>query len=319
VLLERLSATLRACEVSHEIVVVNDASPDDTWSVLEALLPRHPALRAIDLLTNHGQARATICGLAQARGDLVATMDDDLEQPPEELAKLLEALRRQPDLDAVVGRWPREGPAWRQFGSRVHALVDRLAYGTPRDWRHTTFRMMRRPVVDTIVANQTRTPVLSPLLRQVTNRVANVDVAHDHRPHGRSGFRLRQGMRSVRTNFMQGSTLPLRALALFGVCTASVSALMAVYLVARWAFGVQTAPGWTSTLLGVTFFGGASLFGIGLLGEYLALVLEEVRQPPRWAVRQELGAPVAEAHDPALSASRNAPATRSTSPSERRL
>lgn len=224
----------------------------------------------------------------------MATMDDDLEQPPEQLPRLLHALQANPDWDAVVGSWSRHGPAWRQVGSLIHALADRVAYGTPRTYRHTTFRLMRRPVAEALVANETRSPVLSPLLRRVSNRVHNVEVAHEPRPHGRSGFRMRHGIRSVLTNFMQGTTLPLRGLATFGMACAGIAAAVSVTLVVRWLLGIQTAPGWTSTLLAVVFFGGAALFGIGMLGEYLALVLEEVRRPPRWTVRRHLGPVVAE-------------------------
>jgi len=288
-LLDRLAATLEQRKLSWEAVVVNDASPDGTWAVLRRLAARRPQLVAVDLLRNHGQAHATLCGLAHARGALVATMDDDLQQPPEELNKLLDALDEHPDWDAAVGRWPRDDTPLRNLGSWTHAWVDRLTHGTPRGFRHTSLRLMRRPVVDALVGHQTRAPVLSPMLWRAATEVHNVDVHHQARPFGRSGFRIGRGLARIQANFFQGSTLPLRLLHRFGVVTATIAAILGVWYLVRWVLGAAAPLGWTTSILATMFFGGATLFGLGLLGEYLALALQEVRRAPRWSVRRVLG------------------------------
>lgn len=288
-LVARLAALARARGLRWEIVVVNDASPDNTWSVLSDLAADYPELVALDLLRNHGQAQATLCGLASARGELVATMDDDLQQPPEELGRLLDALQAHPDWDAVVGRWPRDDTWLRNLGSRGHAWMDRLAHGTPRGFRHTSLRLLRRPVVDSLVAHRTRAPVLSPMLWRAATHVHNVDVTHEPRPFGHSGFRFGRGLASIQTNFFQGSTLPLRLLNRFGMTVAAAAVALGVWYGVRWVQGASTPLGWTTSILATMFFGGATLFGLGLLGEYLALALREVRRPPRWCVRRALG------------------------------
>lgn len=275
--------------IPHEIIIVNDASPDDTWKVVEGLAATHPELVALDLLHNTGQARATLCGLAHARGEFVATMDDDLQQPPEQLPVLLNALLEQPTWDAVVGTWPRDDRWFRNLGSLVHRAVDRLVYRTPRDFRHTSFRVLRRPVVDAMLQHGTVTPVLGPLLRQVTSRVHNVEVDHHDRPYGTSNFRVGQAARTVLNNLLQASSLPLRLLSQFGLVVAAIAILLGLALIARVLAGSPGPPGWTSTALLTTFFGGATLFGLGLLGEYIHLIVDEVRRPPRWAIRQRLG------------------------------
>lgn len=287
-LLDRLRAVLEARGMSYEVIIVNDASPDDTWEVLTALSKSHPELHAIDLLRNHGQPMATICGLFHAQGDLVATMDDDLQHPPEELPKLLDALDEHPDWDAVVGRWSRDESAWRNFGSWVHQLFDRIAHGTSKDFRHSGFRVMRGSSARALVEHQTRTPAVGPLLNQVAQRVYNVDVEHHQRPYGRSGFRTGEGVHRVLSNFLHGTALPLRLLSRFGLLCSLLAAALGVYFLARWWLGYQTPPGWASTFLAIVFFGGATLFGVGILGEYTHLVLREVRQPPRWSIRDEI-------------------------------
>ncbi len=290
-LLDRLAAVLHLRGLDYEVVIVNDASPDDTWDLLSKLSLTHSELRAIDLLVNHGQPRATMCGLSYARGQLVATMDDDLQQPPEELPKLLDALASNPRLDAVVGSWPRDEGLFRDLGSWVNEGVDRLAHRTPKGFRHSAYRVMRRRVVEALLEHETRAPVVWSLLGQTSGRIANVEVAHAPRLYGQSGFRFLHGVKLVLTNFFQVSTLPLRALSAFGMACSALAFLLAIAFVVRYVSGVQTPPGWASSFLAVVFFGGATLFGLGLIGEYLSLVLKEVKRPPRWSVRATVGIP----------------------------
>ncbi len=288
-LVDRLGTVMAARGIDHEVIVVNDASPDDTWPRLQALAADHPELVAVDLLANRGQAVATLAGLAYARGSLVATMDDDLQQPPEELPVLLEALAENPRWDAAVGTWPRDHGLFRAVGSWTHALVDRLAHGTPLSFRHTSFRMMRRPLVDALLAHETRTPVLGPLITQLSSETHNVVVDHHPRKHGSSTITLRESISRVLTNLIHGTTLPLRMLSRLGLLVAFAALVVALVFLVRWIVGTDAPPGWTSSFLATLFFGGMILFGIGLLGEYTSVVIKEVRRPPKWNVRTVLG------------------------------
>ncbi|MDH3261186.1 MAG: glycosyltransferase family 2 protein [Acidimicrobiia bacterium] len=290
-LVSRLAEVAADLRLRHEVIIVNDASPDKTWEVLTDLASLHPELRGVDLLRNHGQAAATLCGLTMARGDLVATMDDDLQQPPEELPKLLDALLEHPDWDAVVGTWPRDDSPLRNLGSWLHQVVDRTIWGTPKGFRHTSFRLLRRPAVEALVQHETRTPVLGPLLLQATRRVHNVRVGHKERSTAGSGYTVRDGMAIVVNNLLLGSTLPLKLLARMGLAASLGAAILALGLVIRWAVGVDSPPGWASSLAATAFFGGAILFGLGVVGEYLMLIMGEVRRPPRWGVRRTFGEP----------------------------
>jgi len=273
---------------SHEIVIVNDASPDDTWEVLEKLAVEHPDLVAVDLLGNRGQALATLAGLAHATGEIAVTVDDDLQQPPEEIPKLLAALDAEPRWDAVVGTWPRDHGFVRSLGSWFHAFVDRIAHGTPKGFRHTSFRAMRRRMVEALLSHESRTPVLGPMLRQLSSQVHNVEVAHHDRAHGSSTITMRESVGRVISNLVHGTTQPLRWLSRVGFLTAFVALTLGVIFLVRWALGASPPPGWTSSFLATTFFGGIILLGIGLLGEYTGIVVREVRRPPRWSVRTVL-------------------------------
>lgn len=285
----RLSTTLNATGKTYELIIVNDGSSDATWDTLKKISESTSALVAIDLLRNHGQARATMCGMAHARGLIVLTMDDDLQHPPEELPKLLDALEADPTTDAVMGWWTRDQGAFRNAGSRIHALIDRKANGTPKGFRHSSFRGMRRPVVDALVAHQTKTPVIGPLLRNVTDRITLVPVEHHPRAHGASQFRPAQGISTVLANLLQGSNAPLRGLVYFGGLCAASSAIAIIATLIGWANTPDSSPGWVLSFFAITFFGGTGLLGIGLLGEFVHLAMREVSVSPRWTIRQHVG------------------------------
>jgi dolichol-phosphate mannosyltransferase/undecaprenyl-phosphate 4-deoxy-4-formamido-L-arabinose transferase len=286
-LVQRTETFFLERELRGEIVIVNDASPDGSWSVVQRLAAAHPTVVGIDLLTNHGQARATLCGIAHARGELVATMDDDLQQWPEDLGRLYDALAEHPEWDAAIGTWGRDQPSLaKRLGSWVHAAVDQYAQGTPKGFRHTSFRMMRRPLADALCEHDTRTPVLGPLVRQLSSEVHNVEVRHSPRSVGSSTITLRESIDRVVTNIIHGTTLPLRILSRLGVFAAVVSALLSAVLFINWIFGAHHSPGWASVFLATTFFGGMCLIGIATIGRYLSVVLEETRGSPKWAVRR---------------------------------
>lgn len=283
--------------LTYEFVLVNDASPDDTWNVIERLAEADPRIRGLDLLHNHGQPTATMCGLAASTGQIVATMDDDLEHRPEDLLTLLDALGDDPELDAVVAAWPASRSGFRDLGTRVHALADRIAWGTPRGFRHTAFRAMRRPVCDALVAHQTRLPVVGPMLHRVSSRVVNVEVQPGLRRHGTSGFTVAEGMRRVLRNFNSGSTAPLKAISALGLVLAVAAFAVGGAFLVRWMFGADSPSGWLSVMLTTTFIGGMNMLAFGVLGGYVDVIIREVRGSPRWSVRRGVGVTASDRSD----------------------
>ncbi len=286
---DELSAALDDRGITFELIFVNDASPDETWSVVERLARDDSRVHGIDLLHNHGQPLATMCGLAASVGNLVATMDDDFEHRPDQLLALIGELEARPELDAVVARWPIERGVLRDLGSRIHGFADRLAWGTPQGFRHTAFRVLRRPVVDALLEHQTRLPVVGPMLHHVSSRVVNVEVEHGLRRHGISGFTFREGMRRVLLNFRSGSTAPLRMISWIGLLLATFSFALGGSFLARWAFGADSPSGWLSVMFATSFLGGANLLAVGIVGSYIDVIVHEVRRSPRWSVRQVVG------------------------------
>lgn len=188
----------------HEILLVDDASPrPDVWPALERLAGSGGGVRAIRLSRNFGQHAATMCGLAHARGVAVVTIDDDLQHDPADILKLL----TRADHDVVVASFSRRGHSLhRRLGSRGKSWLERFAIGKPRELRFSSFRLMRRSVVDAIVAMDAPRPFIPALIVRVTRDIVSVPVMHVERREGTTGYSARKLLRVVTDMLVSNST-----------------------------------------------------------------------------------------------------------------
>jgi glycosyltransferase involved in cell wall biosynthesis len=188
---------------SFEIVLVNDGSSDGSWPVVRGLAERIDSVIAIDLLRNYGQHAAIMCGLRHTRGRWVVTMDDDLQNPPEEIVALLVEGERGSDL--VFGRFHRkEAGRVRSLGSRAIRIVVRRLFHHERDLTLSNFRLIRRDVVDRMAAERSTSPYITGLALQHATCAANASVRHDPRRTGRSTYTAARLARLVRTIILSG-------------------------------------------------------------------------------------------------------------------
>ncbi len=289
-LLDRIEAVLSARGGQYEVVLVNDASPDpETWPAIEKSALERSTVRAIDLMANVGQFRALICGLESARGEIIITLDDDLQHPPEEIPKLLDALAADHDLDVVIGTYgSKRHSRFRNAGTRLVDAIYRRAYGKQSELRLTSFRAMRRPVATAMTAHGTVRPIPGALLLQTTSRIENVPVEHHDRADGRSGWRIRRLAAATLDTIVAGSVLPLRAISGFGLMIAGVASLLGLGYLLAYLLGVVRAQGFTTLVLLLILFGGMTLASIGIVGEYLARVVAEVTGEPRYRIRRQV-------------------------------
>lgn len=283
---ERIEAALAPLGEAFEVILVNDASPDETWSAIEQLSRRFGFVRGFDLLFNAGQFRATMCGLEHARGELVVIMDDDLQHPPEAIPTLIAALNERPHWDCVMARFdtPQHG-LLRRIGSRFAALLFTYLYGKPREISPSSFRILRREVVQAMCQHQTVNPVIGPLIYRSTRRIGNVSVQHLPRQRGRSGYSLLKLVRIVLNSYFSASTVPLRVVSVLGLLSALASVVLLVTYLIRYWLNKITFPGFATQVLLTLFFGGLTLFAVGLVGEYMIRIMDEVRRPPRYFIR----------------------------------
>lgn len=290
-LLRQLTETLDEMGDSYEVILVEDASPDNSWQVIEQLVPQYPRVSAIRLMSNAGQQKAVMCGLSHARGEIVITMDDDLQHPPDQLPVFLDALRSHPHVDCVFGHFDEKQHAgYRNLGSRMILWVNARAFGLPRNLGWSSFRAMRKSVVGAILANKTLNPEINALALASTPHVVSIRVEHGPRYAGKSNYTLAKQFRLAFDNICNVSMLPLRAVAATGVGMCLLSAVLVVTFLVKYFRGQSAGvAGWTTVVILISFFAGVTLLSLGVIGEYLVRVLREVRGAPRYLERERIG------------------------------
>ncbi len=288
-LVRRLVTTLESMDVTYEIILVDDGSPDGSWPVLAELQRRHPdRLTAVQLMRNYGQHNAIMCGFRRARGRFVVTLDDDLQNPPEEIPKLYQAIQER-DLDLVYGKpHDKQHAGWRNAGSWMVNFFFRKVFRIPIVV--TSFRIIRRELVECTFAYSFNFTFVDGLLAWNTQRIGTVEVEHHARAEGRSGYSLAKLATLGLNLFTNFSLLPLRVISLCGMSCAGLGFLAALYYLVKYLTTSITVPGYASLIIAILLLGGVQLLSLGVMGEYLGRVHLNVNRKPQYVERQALGA-----------------------------
>lgn len=292
-LVSEVQQELASVTGSWELVLVDDASPDDiTWHAISTAAEQDGRVRGIQLMAQSGQFAATLSGLGASRGEVVITMDDDLSHRPDQIHHLLDALRTSTDLDAVVATYSQTNrKPYRRMGSRIYRRLLKHTFGLPSTLSLTGFRALRRPVVDALLAHETRKPQFGALLLQTTKRIRNVEVSAQVGREAKSRYRLRSLIGYSLLNLIEAGIHPMRLITVAGLTAATTSILVSAYYTLRWVVGGVEVAGFTSTMLLINFFGGLTMASIGVLAEYVGRILEEVRGAPVFVERQRTDHP----------------------------
>ncbi len=290
-LVQRIGAVFRRLGRSYEIVLVDDGSRDGSWEVIESLHSQGEPIRALRLMRNHGQHCALKCGLDHCRGRYAITMDDDLQHPPEEIAKLIETIESDPEVDVVMGRYEgKKHSVFRNAGSWLHDRLQRIIFNKEPGLALTSFRIISPVVLDGIRQTRHVRPRIGLIILSITTRIKNVPVRHEPRPIGRSGYRLRRMIADTLDGVANYSSLPLRMVSWLGLGSAVVSLLLGVFFLVKYLTGQVTVSGFTSTILVVLFTAGVILFSFGLVGQYLERIISQQMMSAQYYVQMVLPA-----------------------------
>jgi undecaprenyl-phosphate 4-deoxy-4-formamido-L-arabinose transferase len=288
-LLDRLGRVTESLGSPYEIILVNDGSRDRSMDILRRAVARQPCLVVVDLNRNYGQHAAVFAGLERARGEIVVTLDADLQNPPEEIPKLVAKMEEGFDVVGSV-RVKREDTLFRRSASRLmNALTVRTTGVQLHDYG-CMLRAYRRSVVDALCTSKeisTFIPVLADLL---AGRVTEVPVAHTERVRGNSKYSVWKLIKLNLDLITSFTVLPLRVTMGVGIATSFLSlAVAAVLLGGRVLYGPEWAVSGVFTVLSALFcLVGLLLFAVGLVGEYVGRIYMEVRHRPRYVVREVL-------------------------------
>jgi undecaprenyl-phosphate 4-deoxy-4-formamido-L-arabinose transferase len=283
---QRLETVLRGRTAVFELILVDDGSLDASWDAIRQLAGQHQCVRGIHLMRNYGQHNALLCGIRAARYGTVVTMDDDLQNPPEEVPKLLDKLGE--GYEVVYGTpLEQQHGLWRNLASTITKVVLQNAMGARTARDVSAFRAFQTRLRDAF--EDFRGPYVSidVLLTWGTRRFAAIPVAHAPRLRGQSNYTLGLLLKHA-VNMMTGfSTIPLRLASLVGFVFTGVGLVLLAAVLLRYAISGTSVPGFVFLASTITIMSGAQLFALGIIGEYLARIHFRVMDRPPYAIASE--------------------------------
>ncbi len=268
-LVKRLEEALVGLSSQYELILVNDGSRDQSWPVICELVQKYPWVRGISLMRNYGQHNALLCGIRAATYDVVVTMDDDLQHPPEEISRLLEKLAEGYDVVYGTPLQERHG-LWRDLASHVTKLALQGAMEVGMARNVSAFRAFRTQVRDAFINYEGSFVSIDVLLPWGTTRFAAVRVRHDPRRLGVSNYTFRKLVLHALNMITGFSTWPLQMASLIGFGFTLFGIAVLIYVLARYFILGGSVPGFPFLASVIAIFSGAQLFSLGIIGEYLA-------------------------------------------------
>ncbi len=287
-LLRRLTGALEAVADHYEIILVEDCGGDESWSVIEHLAERYQRVRGIRMSRNYGQHNALLCGIRAARYEVIVTLDDDLQNPPEEIVKLVERLGE--DADVVYGTPANEQHGFlRDQGSRITKLALQSAMGVETARNVSAFRAFRTRLRDAFTSYRGPYVSIDVLLTWGTTRFSHVLVRHEPRQLGKSNYTLRK-LATHAFNMMTGfSTLPLQIASVVGFVFTLFGFGILIFVLFNYLARGSAVPGFAFLASIIAIFSGAQLFALGIIGEYLARMHFRAMDRPTYLVSDVTG------------------------------
>lgn len=289
-LIERLDI-VRNAEDSFslvEVILIDDASSDGSWEVVTKLAEQHDWVLGITLARNFGQHPAILAGLGACTGEVIVTMDDDLQHRPEQIPALVAGLA--PDVDLVYGRAiDEEHRFFRNVTSRVAKWTVSAAAGSSVAKNVSGFRAFRSWLVPTLQTQNGPFVSLDVVLSWATQRIRPVSIVMDQRRYGASNYTLSRLIRHALTMLFGFSTVPLRIVSWLGLMIGLLGGLLFAFVVIRYAFAGNSVPGFAFLASTVAMFSGAQLLALGVIAEYIARLYAGANGRPAFVTRDHVG------------------------------
>lgn len=271
-------------DYDHEIVLINDGSPDDTAGAIRGLCKDYPAVVFVDLSRNFGQHSALMAGFHQAKGDIIICLDDDGQTPADECFKLIDKVAEGYDI-VFADYGVRRQSGFRNLGSRFNAACNHFFFNQPKELHANSYFACRRFVVDSALQYPNPFPYVTGLLFQSVSRYCNVQVIHRARMEGESGYTLKK-LVSLWTNGVTAFSIkPLRLASYLGWIVAGGGFLFTIITIIRKLVNPAMQAGWASTVALILFMGGLIIGLIGIVGEYIGRIYLSINRYPQFVVR----------------------------------
>jgi len=278
-------------DLDFEVVLVNDGSRDDTETICRELADRHPeTVTFVHLARNFGEHNAVLAGLNHSTGSFVAVLDDDGQNPPEEVRRMFDEIKAR-GYDVVYGRYRVKRHGWfRNLGSRFNDRIANIMLKKPPELYLSSFKVMNRFVVDEVTGYKGAFPYIDGLILRTTRNLGQIDVEHRDRDDAVSNYTLRKLFLLWLNMFLNFSITPLRVAALVGTFSALASLFLLVAIVIDKLYvNPDVAVGVPTVLVTIVFFAGVQLVILGTIGEYLGRLFLDHSGSPQFVVRYVRG------------------------------
>lgn len=284
-LIDCLYQFLKVNAAQYELIFINDGSQDNSWQVINDLCAHHDWIRGINLMRNYGQHNALLCGIREAEYDIIVTMDDDLQHPPEEIPKLLNKLQEGHD---VVYGTPKEEThgLWRNVASKFIKWALQATMGAHIAQNVSAFRAFRTELRNAFADYQSPFVSIDVLLTWGTTRFAAVTVRHEERKLGASNYTFGKLMTHAFNMLTGFSTLPLQVASYMGFLFMGFGVLIIIFVLYNFIIYGRVMPGFTFIAAIIAIFSGVQLFVLGIIGEYLARIHFRTFNKPPYVIKQ---------------------------------
>jgi undecaprenyl-phosphate 4-deoxy-4-formamido-L-arabinose transferase len=278
----RLDATMNLAGFAYEVILVDDQGSIASWPAICMASEKYEQVRGLRLSKNFGQHAATICGISNACGTWIVTMDDDLEHQPETIPALIAAGDDEHPL--VYGVFPKRTHAWyRNASSELMRWTLKKSFPDLNE-SYSSFRAMNSSIADQLAAFDLNRPYIDGMLSWITSSVCTVEVGHGERTHGESAYTLKKLLGHAINIFVTFSQLPLRLATYAGIGLAMISFVSIIYIVCGKLTGGIANPGYASLMSAILFACGIQLTILGVLGEYVGRLMGAAYRKPVYVV-----------------------------------
>lgn len=284
-LYERLRDTLSTITEDYEIIMVNDASPDNAWEAIKELAQKDGRVKGVDLSRNFGQHKAISAGLEYAQGEWTVVMDCDLQDQPEDIIKLYS--KAMEGYDIVFGRrFERKDSIYKRFSSRMFYIVNDYLTENKLDSTVANYSIISRKALNSVLRMKEQNRVYSLFANWVGFKKIEIDIEHAKRPEGKSSYTLYKMINLAIDSIVSQSNKPLRLAIKFGFILSLLSFLYGVWLIIRYYMFSIAAEGWTSVMVSIYFIGGLMFANMGMLGLYIGKIFDETKDRPIFLVQE---------------------------------
>lgn len=275
-------------DFNWELILVNDCSPDNSWTEIKKVAAENNNITGINLRKNGGQDLAILAGLNHAKGKWIVIMDDDLQHSPYDIPKLY--TQAQKGFDVVYADFKqKKQKLWKNLGSWLNGKVSEITLGKPKGIYLSPFKIISSSVVKEMCKLNNLFPYIDGLIFQVTKNITQINIEHHKREYGKSNFTLVKSIQVFFRMMFGFSTFPLNFATYIGFFSSTMGFVLAIYFLVKFLLGLEPLTGWTSLIMVILILGGLILLALGIIGKYIGQMYLTINNSPKYIVKETVG------------------------------